>query len=74
MDETFEGQGLDDEARESIGQRAADAARSALAGAGFDQEQEAAVAQAIAQAVVEALDEWMSTYYELDDDIDDEEE
>ena len=73
MDETFEGQGLDDEVRESIGQRAADAARGALGGAGFSSEQESAVAQAIAQAVVEALDEWMTTYYELDD-VDDEEE
>lgn len=59
--------GMDQETREAIGQRAMDGARGALAGAGFSSEQETAVAQAIAQAVVEALDEWMSTYYELED-------
>lgn len=73
MDDSFEPQGIDDETREAIGQRAADAARGALAGAGFNAQQESAVAQAIAQAVVEALDEWMNTYYELAD-VDDEEE
>ena len=62
---------MDEETRGAIGQRALDGAMSALAGAGFSAEQESAVAQAIANAVVEALDEWMNTYYEIEE-IDDE--
>ncbi len=64
---------MDEETREAIGQRAMSSAVSALSGTGFSSEQEAAVAQAISQAVVEALDEWMNTYYEIED-VDDEEE
>ncbi len=64
---------MDEETREAIGQRAMSGAVSALSGSGFSSEQESAVAQAIAQAVIEALDEWMNTYYEIED-VDDEEE
>ncbi len=63
---------MDEETREAIGQRAVNGATTALAGAGFNADQESAVANAIAQAVLEALDEWMNTYYEIED-IDDEE-
>ncbi len=58
---------MDEETREAIGKRAVDGATGALAGAGFSTEQESAVANAIAQAVLEALDEWMNTYYEIED-------
>jgi hypothetical protein len=58
---------MDEETREAIGQRAVNGATSALSGAGFSPEQESAVANAIAQAVLEALDEWMNTYYEIED-------
>jgi len=58
---------MDEETREAIGQRATTSATAALAGAGFSAEQESAVAKAIGQAVLEALDEWMNTYYEIED-------
>jgi len=58
---------MDEETREAIGQRAVNGAMSALSGNGFSPEQESAVANAIAQAVLEALDEWMNTYYEIED-------
>lgn len=58
---------MDEETREAIGQRAVNGAMSALSGSGFSPEQESAVANAIAQAVLEALDEWMNTYYEIED-------
>ncbi len=58
---------MDEETREAIGQRAVSGATTALAGAGFSPEQESAVAKAIGQAVLEALDEWMNTYYEIED-------
>lgn len=63
---------MDEETRGAIGQRALEGAMSALATAGLGAEQESAVAQAIANAVVEALDEWMNTYYEIEE-IDEEE-
>ncbi len=63
---------MDEETREAIGQRAITGATSALAGAGLSSEQESAVARAIAQAITEALDEWMNTYYEIEE-VDDEE-
>lgn len=62
---------MDEETRGAIGQRALEGAISALSGAGFSAEQESAVAQAIANAVVEALDEWMNTYYEIEEDDED---
>jgi len=58
---------MDEETREAIGQRAVTSATASLAGAGFSAEQESAVAKAIGQAVLEALDEWMNTYYEIED-------
>lgn len=63
---------MDEETRGAIGQRALDGAMSALAGVGFSAEQESAVAQAIANAVTDALDEWMNTYYEIEEVDDDE--
>ena len=64
---------MDEETREAIGQRAMSGALGALSGSGFNAEQETAIGQAIAQAMVEALDEWMNTYYEIED-VDEEDE
>jgi len=63
---------MDEETREAIGQRAMDGAVQALSGAGFSGEQETALAQAISSAVLEALDEWMNTYYEIEEDYEEE--
>ncbi len=63
---------MDEETREAIGQRALDGAVQALSGAGFSGEQETALAQAISSAVLEALDEWMNTYYEIEEDYEEE--
>lgn len=62
---------MDEETREAIVGRATKGAMTALGTGAFTSEQESTLSQAIAQALVDALDEWMNTYYEIEDVEDD---